>query len=100
MLNEILEGRDEFQVGIDFKSYLEAQHAVESVFKDKLEFCRRTINSLANCASLSSDISIQKLSNDVWKVVPVDVVQPTLNPNQRVKSSNNLLVTRESQDNA
>jgi hypothetical protein len=45
----------------DFDSYCQAQEKAEEIFKNPLEFSRRTISTLANCGELSCDKSVVTL---------------------------------------
>jgi starch phosphorylase len=58
MLSNISKGIDPFLIGVDFKSYIEAQVEIDKVFSNKEEFCKRTMLTIANCGYFSSDKSI------------------------------------------
>lgn len=91
MLQEIQNGNDEFLIGVDFKNYINAQDDIDRVFKDKKEFCKRSMLTLANCGKFSSDKNIMTLCEEVWDVKSVDVPKPAINAKERVRSSTNLL---------
>jgi len=63
---------------------------VDAIFKDKMEFCKRTISTLANSGGFSSDKAIQTLCDKVWKVESVAVPKPSINASVRFKSQSNL----------
>jgi hypothetical protein len=51
MLLDILKGDDTYLTGVEFKSYILAQQEIDTIFKDKKEFCRRVMMTLGNLGS-------------------------------------------------
>jgi hypothetical protein len=48
------------------------------------------IEGIAYSGKFSSDRTIQEYCQDIWKVNPVSIPKPTLNPQARVRSFANL----------
>jgi hypothetical protein len=48
------------------------------------------IEGVAYCGKFSSDRTIQEYCRDIWKIEPMGIPKPTLNPNARVRSFANL----------
>ena len=44
------------------------------------------IEGVAYSGKFSSDRTIQEYCSDIWKVEPVSIPKPTMNPNARVRS--------------
>ena len=77
-------------MGVDFKDFIKVQEELDNVFKNKSEFCKRTMVTLANSGNFSTDKTIKELCEKVWNVTPVEVPKPALNAIQRVRSASNL----------
>jgi|APSaa5957512535_1039671.scaffolds.fasta_scaffold755509_1 hypothetical protein len=52
---------DDNHIQDDFDSYCHAQDKAEEIFKNPIEFSKRTITTLANCGELSCDKSVVTL---------------------------------------
>lgn len=62
---------DYYLVSDDFESYLEAQATIDSEFKDRENWIRKSIICVANMGFFSSDRCIQEYAENIWNVEPV-----------------------------
>ena len=91
MLTNICQGIDPYLLGIDFKEYIKAHEDIDKVYQDKKEFCKRTMKTMSIVGNVSVDKTISELCEKVWKIPAVDVPKPSQKPDNRVRSSTNLL---------
>jgi starch phosphorylase len=66
-------GGDPWMLAADFRSYLDAQAAVERAFLDFDRWTRMSILNTARVGRFSSDRSIADYCRDVWRVSPVPI---------------------------
>ena len=52
MLSGVLQGNDPYMIGVDFKTYIQAQVEADMIFKDKKELCKRIVTTLSNLGNL------------------------------------------------
>ena len=57
---------------------------------------RMAIEGVARSGKFSSDRTIQEYCDEIWKVGPVEIPQPSADPIKRVRSFANLPVYEES----
>jgi starch phosphorylase len=70
---ESLLGEDPWMLVADFRSYLDAQAAVERAYLDPARWTRMSILNAARMGCFSSDRSIADYCRDVWRVTPVPI---------------------------
>ncbi|HEX9190127.1 MAG TPA: glycogen/starch/alpha-glucan phosphorylase [Vicinamibacteria bacterium] len=66
-------GHDPWLLLADFRSYVEAQSAVEAAYLDPDRWARMSILNTARMGRFSSDRSIADYCRDVWRVAPVPI---------------------------
>lgn len=62
---------DRFFVLADYRSYIQCQEEVSTVYKDSEEWTRRSILNTARMGKFSSDRAINEYANEIWKVSPL-----------------------------
>jgi starch phosphorylase len=72
IVESVLDG-DPWMLAADFRSYLDAQAAVERAFLDPDRWTRMSILNTARVGRFSSDRSIADYCRDVWRVAPVPI---------------------------
>jgi starch phosphorylase len=69
-------GEDPWLLLADFRSYLDAQAAVERAWLDPARWTRMSILNTARVGRFSSDRSIADYCREIWKVEPVPIELP------------------------
>ena len=64
-------GYDPWLTIADFRSYMDAQRAVNEAYKDQSEWNRMSILNTASSGWFSSDRTIQQYADEIWMVKPV-----------------------------
>ena len=67
------ERADQYFILKDFRSYEEAQMAVESAYRDKARWARKVMLNTAKCGKFSSDRTIEEYANDIWKLNKITI---------------------------
>ena len=98
ILYNLENGNDHYLVCWDFYPYLEAQERVDNTYKNYPLWTKMAIEGVALSGKFSSDRTIQEYCDDIWKIEPVQIPKPSLNPNTRVRSYANLLTNGEPEE--
>ncbi len=71
---------DPFQVLADFDAYYKCQEEVDAVYQEKFRWCKMSIMNTARSGKFSSDRTISEYCRDIWKVEPVSIQMPNVDP--------------------
>ncbi len=71
VLDALLHHGDRYLVLADFAAYLEAQGAVDALYRDPAQWQRRAILNVAGMGRFSSDRTIAEYAREVWGAEPV-----------------------------
>ncbi|MBS6016876.1 MAG: glycogen/starch/alpha-glucan phosphorylase [Haemophilus parainfluenzae] len=66
-----LQYHDYYQSFADFRSYVEAQKAVEKKYQDRDVWIASTIQNMVNMGFFSSDRTILEYAKNIWKIEPL-----------------------------
>ena len=66
-----LQYHDYYQSFADFRSYVEAQKAVDKKYKDRDVWIASTIQNMVNMGFFSSDRTILEYAKNIWKIEPL-----------------------------
>jgi len=61
---------DDYMLMADFASYMKSQEAVNRLYLDSQEWCRKSIINTAAVGKFSSDRTIAEYAKDIWNVSP------------------------------
>lgn len=68
MIDNLINGNDNYLVSHDFYSYVEAQERVDAAYKDQAKWCRMAIEGIARSGKFSSDRTISEYADQIWNV--------------------------------
>jgi starch phosphorylase len=66
ILNSLTKPNEQYCVLADFRSYLDAQSAVDALYPDSEEWTRRAILNVARMGGFSSDRAVLDYSREIW----------------------------------
>jgi starch phosphorylase len=64
----------------DFAPYLRCQDEIDSAYRDRENWTRKSILNTARMGYFSSDRAVQEYCDEIWKVQPVPVKLTDLSP--------------------
>ncbi|MFM1526079.1 glycogen phosphorylase [Yersinia enterocolitica] len=62
---------DHYQLLADYRSYVDTQERVDTLYCHPDEWTRKTILNIANMGYFSSDRTIQEYADDIWHIKPI-----------------------------
>ncbi|HEN3624300.1 TPA: glycogen phosphorylase [Yersinia enterocolitica] len=62
---------DHYQLLADYRSYVNTQEQVDTLYRHPDEWTRKTILNIANMGYFSSDRTIQEYADDIWHIKPI-----------------------------
>ncbi len=71
--DELMFKNDEYLLCADFRSYLEAQEAVEARYVDKKAWAKMCIVNIAGSGFFSSDRTIEEYAKEIWNLEKVNI---------------------------
>ncbi|KAJ3020905.1 UNVERIFIED_CONTAM: Non-essential glycogen phosphorylase [Siphonaria sp. JEL0065] len=73
LISTLTFGHDYYIISKDFHAYLETLATIDTAYKDKSAWAKRSINAAASMGKFSSDRSIQDYATNIWNIKPVTV---------------------------
>jgi glycogen phosphorylase len=73
IVKSLLENGDVYCLLADFRSYMETQDKVDTIYKNPLEWTKKAILNVAGMGKFSSDRAIIQYANEIWKIKPVHI---------------------------
>jgi starch phosphorylase len=71
--HSLLDGGDPYKVLADFRSYSDAQLAVDEAYRDPKRWARMAVLNTARVGKFSSDRTIREYAEDIWQLPAVPV---------------------------
>ncbi|MDH5656733.1 MAG: glycogen/starch/alpha-glucan phosphorylase, partial [Spirochaetia bacterium] len=68
IVQSLLDHGDHYLVLADYRSYLQAQDAVNELYKNQSEWSKRSILNTANMGKFSSDRAVREYAEKIWKL--------------------------------
>jgi starch phosphorylase len=73
VIQSIREPADLWMTAADFRSFVDAQAAAESAYRDRRHWARMSILNTASSGRFSTDRTIRDYNDDIWKLDPVQL---------------------------
>lgn len=70
IFDSLIKYNDEFFVLRDFKSYVDAQKAIDRRYRDEKQWQKACLVNIANVGYFSSDNTVKKYAEDIWQINP------------------------------
>lgn len=90
LIDNLINGGDNYLVSHDFYSYLDAQEKVDATYRDQKKWNRMAIEGIAKSGKFSSDRTISEYATQIWNVTAVQTPAPAKDPKARVRSFANM----------
>ncbi|WP_145476411.1 glycogen phosphorylase [Yersinia similis] len=62
---------DHYQLLADYRSYVDTQEQVDTLYRHRDEWSRKTLLNIANMGYFSSDRTIEEYADEIWHIKPV-----------------------------
>ncbi|MGH1476437.1 glycogen phosphorylase [Yersinia proxima] len=62
---------DHYQLLADYRSYVDTQDQVDTLYRHPDEWTRKTLLNISNMGYFSSDRTIQEYADDIWHIKPI-----------------------------
>ena len=72
-VTEYLRHDDPFMACADFDAYVDAEALAAQAFTDRRSWSRSALRNIAGSARFSSDETVRRYAEEIWKVRPIDV---------------------------
>jgi len=66
--DELIYGNDEYLVLRDFRAFIDAHKAIETIYEDRNRWAKMAITNIAESGYFSSDRTIKEYTEDIWKI--------------------------------
>lgn len=64
---------DYYQLLADYRSYVDTQHKIDTLYRKPDEWARRAAINIANIGYFSSDRTIQEYADEIWNIKPINL---------------------------
>ena len=71
LVDSLLKAGDYYCVLADYRAYIQAQEAVDALYRNQEEWTRKSILNAARMGFFSSDRSVAEYTRDIWGVKPL-----------------------------
>lgn len=71
---------DPFQVFADFNAYYQCQEEVDAIYRDTSRWSQMSVLNTARSGKFSSDRTIREYCQNIWRVDPVSIQLPDIDP--------------------
>lgn len=72
VIHSIQNPHDQWMTAADFRAFLDAQQQVNDLYKDPVEWTRKSILNSAASGRFSTDRTMQDYNRDIWHTTPLD----------------------------
>jgi starch phosphorylase len=73
VIASIREPADPWMTAADFRSFVDAQRAADTAFRDVDAWTRMSILNTANSGRFSTDRTMREYNRDIWKLDPIEL---------------------------
>ena len=73
VIQSIREPADQWMTAADFRSFVDAQRAVEATYKDVDAWTRMSILNTAASGRFSTDRTMRDYNRDIWNLEPIEL---------------------------
>lgn len=73
IFDSLVKYNDEYFLLKDFDSYIQTQYRADRVYEDRRKWNQMALMNIANCGPFSSDYTILRYADEIWKVQPQPV---------------------------
>jgi len=70
-LVDSLINRDEYMILADYQSYIDCQDQVSTMFRDRKNWTKMSILTVARIGTFSSDRAVREYCEKIWHVAPL-----------------------------
>ena len=71
IVDSLLHRGDYYMLLADYRAYVDAQARIETLYRDRQEWTRKSILNTANMGKFSSDRAVMEYAKDIWNVRPL-----------------------------
>lgn len=92
LIDTIRNRNDFYLVCHDFQEYIKSQNEVDAIYRNPVEWNKRSIRCATGVSKFSSDRTIKEYAEDIWGIKTFEIPKPSRKAEERVRSYNDLRV--------